>query len=363
MSVELIHQIREMAEVHRETRRAVELHEVEAAFSKTSPRGRDRRPTGPVLAAVAAVVVLIVVGGVSLLFATSGETPPADQERTTSTIVSTTTEPESTTEPEPTTQPESTTNSGGELRAVLAELDSALGQEVVLASSGFDIKAELEYLRDFLSDPDSWPDPRFDTSALGEEIAVEGMTIDQETMASAVGDQAEFLLSSPAFVPSENSGEPVVPFVAGAQLPGTEETWVYAIVVAFDSGVVDVSWRLISDVGGMQFGPRGPTEDWEDHLILVHGTDRPDVPVTIAGLPPEASVVSTVYSGGRRVWQKPVNGFAMFNDPGRSCITEEDAEACDGEYTVFDANGSEILSIVFLPIDEAPPFGFRVDRP
>ena len=154
----------------------------------------------------------------------------------------------------------------------------------------------------------------------------------------------------------------VVPFIGGARVPESDELWVYGIVLDFHDGVVDVRWRLLSEDGASyNFGPRGPTEEWTNNILLVNGTDNPSEPVTIAGLPPEASVVSTTFADGTAIWQRPANGIVIFNDPERRCVTGQDAEACEGEFLVLDEAGQELMRITFIPVDDFP-WGFRVDH-
>jgi hypothetical protein len=84
--------------------------------------------------------------------------------------------------------------------------------------------------------------------------------------------------------------------------------------------------------------------------------------VVFGGLPPDASVIATSFIVGTQVWQRPVSGMAIFDDPNRNCAGRT-FTGCEGEYTAFNSNGDEILRIVFGPGDDFEPFGFRVDSP
>ena len=62
-----------------------------------------------------------------------------------------------------------------------------------------------------------------------------------------------------------------------------------------------------------------------------------------------------------KVWQRPVSGLAIFDDPDRHCVDMDTApQECEGEYTVLNAAGDELLRIVFVASD---PNGFRVVSP
>lgn len=343
MSIDIPQQLRELAEYQRATRRPVEIEELELADA-SARKVRPKRPlSGPLVALAVALAVLLVFVGLSLLVNTPGNDPVEPEPSSTTTSIDADS-------PEPPANP---------LRETLTTLETVLGRDAVLGSEGYDVKVELEYIYQYLSAEDPWPEPRFDVSALGEELILREATVDDEFLTS--------FASEPGFLsPPYSDGTPeegTVPLLVGAQLEGTSDALVFAIVFRFQEEVVDVRWRMAFRDGTLNFGPRGPTEDWPGHIILVSGADRPDVPIGIGGLPIGASVVTTTYADGTSVWQRPASGIVVFDDPGRSCITEEDAEACEGEYVVLDVAGGELMRIVLVPIDDLPPFGFRVDRP
>ena len=69
-------------------------------------------------------------------------------------------------------------------------------------------------------------------------------------------------------------------------------------------------------------------------------------PLFIGGLPIEASVIATTFDDGSKVWQRPVNGIAIFDNAHKQCVQPTDEIFCDFEFTVFDAQGNEITRLV-----------------
>jgi hypothetical protein len=259
--------------------------------------------------------------------------------------------------PPTSTDTETVSSATGAVAETLAMLDIAFEQDEVHSWYESDIKADLEYVYSYLADATEsgrWPEPEFDTSSLGVESVL--TEVDPVAFLRTLIRGPEFM-SPPS---SDSGGVPMVPFVAGAKLEGTTDAVVFTIVLAFKDDIVDVQWRLLSDPWMSQIGPVGP--DDLSNIILVHGSEGGPKPVTIGGLPPEASVIATTFRDGTKVWQRPVSGLAIFDDPDRHCVDMDTApQECEGEYTVLNAAGDELLRIVFVADPE--PFQFRVVWP
>jgi hypothetical protein len=336
-----------------------------------------RRSLGSIVAVTVATVVLVVVAGVALLINNPGDTPPADKVLTTTaestpttlheqaptTVTPDTTIASNTTVAPPTTSdPEIVSPAVGVVAETLAMLDVALEQDEVIASLGWDNRAALEYVYSYLAgaaESQNWPEPAFDTSPLGAEILLTAVDL------SASFSELDFL-SEEDFLgpPSINSGGlPMAPFFAGAQLEGTTSSAAFTIVLAFKDDIVDVQWRLSSESQMSQ------TTDFlfEEFDVpnIIMGQAVNDGPVVFGGLPPDASVITTTFEDGTRVWQRPVSGIAIFDDPNSNCVLMGGSAngECGGGYTVLNANGDEILQIVFGAGVGFEPFGFRVDSP
>jgi len=340
----------------------IELDEILAATKDDQPvrpvRGRGPVP-GWVYGLVAAFLVLLLVGVIPFLLDRS-DAPPAN------TVVPTTIA-----ESAPTTlaerQPSTTvsemvttvTSNIGVVAETLEMLDIALEQEEVRGIYGGDVRAQLEYVYSYLAGMTGsagWPEPAFDTSLLGVESVL--TEVDP-------GPSLLDLVSSP---PSSGSGGvPMNPFVAAARLEGTTVDAAFGIVLAFKDDIVDVQWRL----GSQRQGSRAMSGSQSDrigippNIIMVQGPRSGSyLPVVIGGLPLEASVVTTTFSDGAKVWQRPFSGMAIFDDPNKQCVPVPEFPvplSCEFEYTVYDADGDEIFRIVSDPDRE--PFFFRLDSP
>jgi len=322
------------------------------------PRRAPRRGWGAMALALGAVVAVALVGSVALL-RRDGASPPVGVDPVPSTISTPSTEPPpgrddvaaTTTTAAPSTSTDTDTetvsSASGAVAETLAMLDIAFEQDSVYSKYGIEIKADLEYVYNYLTgvtESDRWPEPEFDTSSLGDESIL--TEIDPVAFLDSRIDGREFM-GPPS---SNNGGVPMVPFVAGARLEGTTDVAVFTIVLAFKDDIVDVQWRLFSDSetpqtnASSQSSPPGGYDHLEvPNVILVHGSDRG--PLIIGGLPPEASVIATTFRDGTKVWQHPVSGLAIFDDPERACV-ETATQECDGEYTVLNAAGDELLRIV-----------------
>jgi len=314
----------------------IELDEILAATADDQPvrpvGGRRPVPVW-VFGLVAAFLVLLLVGVIPFLLGGS-DVPPAD------TVV-------------PTTIAETVitvTSKIGVAAETVEMLDIALEQEEVRGFYGHDVRAQLEYVSSYLTgiaESAGWPEPAFDTSQLGVESVL--IEVDPPRRIAAG-------LSNP---PSSNSGGvPMNPFIAAAQLEGTTSSAVFTIVLAFKDDIVDVQWRLSSQTGGSQRNEIG----LPPNIIIVHG-HRPDQdgPAVIGGLPLEASVITTTFSDGTKVWQRPISGIAIFHDPNKQCVGGDEDHFCEFEYTGFDADGDEIFRIVSDPNRES--FIYRADTP
>ena len=255
--------------------------------------------------------------------------------------------------PPTSTDTETVSSATGAVAETLAMLDIAFEQDELHDSHGGEIKADLEYVYSYLADVTEsgrWPEPEFDTSSLGVESVL--TEVDPVAFLESDSGYAEFM--SP---PSSSSGEVrMVPFVAVAKLEGTTDPLVFMIVLAFKGDIVDVDWMLFNLQRGSGDGSLGADVLGVPNIILVDD-DGPG-PVTIGGLPPEASVIATTFLDGTKVWQRPVSGIAIFDDPDRHCDTAP--QECEVEYTVLNAAGDELLRIVFVASD---PNGFRVVSP
>jgi hypothetical protein len=333
-----------------------------------------RRSPRTMVAATVATVVLVVVAGVALVVNNPGETPPADTVLTTAaastqttlheqaptTVVPDTTIASDTTVAPPTTpDPEIVSPAVGAMAETLAMLDVALEQDEVQTRLGWDIKPGLEYVQSYLAgtaESQNWPEPAFDTSPLGAEIL---LTAFEHDWAKEPEWTREAFLAPAGH---NDDGLPMAPFLAEAQLEGTTVSAAFTIVLAFrDDDIVDVDWRLLFDGGVGGDGPDPPSNGFEELDVpnIIMASPNTDGPVAFGGLPLDASVMATTFKDGTQVWQRPVSGMAIFDDPNRNCEILFN-RGCESEYTALNANGDEILRIVFGAGD---PFDFRVESP
>ena len=221
-------------------------------------------------------------------------------------------------------------------------------------SHGGDVRAQLEYVESYLTGMTGfagWPEPAFDTSLLGVESVLIEVDPDARFLNFVLGP------------PSASSGRGLMtPFVVGAGLEGTTIDAVFGIVLAFNDDIVDVEWRLASQ---SSYFSQWNAIDLPPNVIIVHGPRSGlDAPATIGGLPLEASVITTTFSDGTKVWQRPISGIAIFDDPNKQCVPVSDHPlplSCEFEYTVLDADGDEIFRIVSDPNREF--FSFSLDSP
>lgn len=363
MSHDLVTQLREYGEYQHEMRQPVTVEDLERLVDHRMVPKRPSRPNGPFIAIAVLVGVLLLVGGAAFLFSGSGGEQPADSvvlttppESAPTTAVDSTPTTAVTVPETPTTIAESATSINGVIAETLEMLDIALEQEEVRNSHGLDVRAQLDYVYSYLTGmagSAGWPEPAVDTSLLGVESVLREVDPDAR------------LLDAVSHRPSAGSGGVVVnPFVAAAGLEGTTINAAFGIVLAFKDDIVDIQWRLAT---GLQRSSALAISQWDaidlpPTIIMVHGPrSGVDEPAFIGGLPLEASVVTTTFSDGTKVWQRPISGIAIFEDPNKQCVGVSEFDSCAFEYTVLDADGDEIFRIVSDPDHE--PFGFRLDSP
>lgn len=187
------------------------------------------------------------------------------------------------------------------------------------------------------------PSPRFDAGLMGSEVELFRIAPDM------LGDYSE-----PVGFWSLEPGEEVTrrwtaavtleePTAPTSLLDSSTARGVFIVESKFDGEHATVSLFVDLTAPTVSGDPIGLGSGFDDvprppGLVVVVQDDGNNVLnsayIAIGGLPAEASVVATTLADGTQVWQRPIDGMALFAD-----VLDH------GTYRVLDADGSQILTI------------------
>jgi len=197
-----------------------------------------------------------------------------------------------------------------------------------------------------LAEGERGPEPRFDTSSLGDEMILESGGL--ESLAAAgmlpevLGPESERILSEAL---------PGYTFVGTPTYLGRVGD-IHGLVLHLDTGGGSKAPCLFIaegryGIGGGCFGPFAPSalaSGLRVSAITPEPLSGEPAVLTIDALNSDVAVVGLEFQAGERYWQRPVEGAVLF-------VTKHEAPSQEVTITVFDSQGAvlamETLSLTF----------------